>query len=63
MHLVCLGVMKRIHVFLRQGPRQRRLPVQQLKEISYRLIALIGKMPPEFSCQPRSLDELVNQDH
>ena len=58
MHLICLGVMKRILVFLRQGPRQCRLSVQQLKEISYRLITLDGKMPAEFSRQPRSLDKL-----
>ena len=58
MHLVWLGVMKRILVFLRQGPRQCRLSVQQLKKISCRLIALNGKMPAEFSRQPRSIDEL-----
>ena len=32
--------------------------MQQLKEISCRLIALNGKIPVEFSGQPTSLDEL-----
>ena len=56
---VCLGVMKRLLVFLIHRPRQCRLSAQQLKEISCRLIVLNGKMPAEFFRQPRSLYELV----
>ena len=42
MHLVCLGVMKRILFFFKQGPRECRLSQQQLN----------GKMPREFARQP-----------
>lgn len=55
MHLVCLGVVKRILSFLKSGPRQCRLSGQQLDILSGKLSALNGKMPREFARQPRSL--------
>ena len=58
MHLVCLGVTKRMLIFWRQGPRQCRFSNQQKEVLSANLTALNGKMPSEFSRQPRSLDEL-----
>ena len=58
MHLVCLGVVKRILMFLKQGPRECRLSQQQLNLISDKLKRLRGHMPREFARQPRSLDHL-----
>jgi hypothetical protein len=49
MHLVCLGVVKRILMFLKSGPRQCRLSGQQLDILSGKLTALNGKMPREFA--------------
>ena len=59
MHLVCLGVMKRIFLmFLKSGPRVCKLSHQQIEVLSDKLVALNGKMPREFARQPRSLDVL-----
>ena len=58
MHLVCLGVVKRNLHFLKNGPRQCKLSSGQLRWISENLLTLQGKMPSEFACQPRSLNEL-----
>ncbi|CAC5385966.1 unnamed protein product [Mytilus coruscus] len=55
MHLVCLGVVKRILQFIKQGPRECRLSHQQIQVLSDRLMSLSGKMPREFARQPRSL--------
>ncbi|XP_063419233.1 uncharacterized protein LOC134702069 isoform X1 [Mytilus trossulus] len=55
MHLVCLGIVKRILLFLKQGPRECRLSHQQIKVLSDKLSYLNGKMPREFARQPRSL--------
>lgn len=55
MHLVCLGVVKRILSFLKKGPRECRLSQQQLNLLSNNLKKLNGKMPREFARQPRSL--------
>ena len=53
MHMVCLGVVKRIVSFLKSGPRIR----QQLEVISEQLVSFNGLFPSEFSRQPRSLFE------
>ena len=58
MHLVCLGVVKRILHFLKNGPRHCKLSSGQLSRISENLLTLRGKMPSEFARQPRSLTEL-----
>ena len=58
MHLVCLGVMRRILHFLKNGPRQCKLSSGQFSRISENLLALRGKMPNEFVHQPRSMNEL-----
>ena len=44
MHLVCLGVVKRILMFYKQGPRECRLSQQQLSILSNNLVRLKGKM-------------------
>lgn len=58
MHLICLGVMKRILKFLKKGPRICRLSMLQISTISDRLVNLNGEMPAEFARQPRSLVEV-----
>ena len=58
MHLVCLGVVKRILVFLIRGPSKCKLLQRQQLELSERLLSLKGSMPGEFARQPRALDEL-----
>ena len=56
MHLACLGVVRRILHYLMKGPRICRLSQQQIHLISDNLVNLNGKLPSEFSRQPRSLD-------
>lgn len=58
MHMVCLGVTKRIMHFLKNGPRVCKLSSQQLTQISDNLVELHGALPSEFARQPRSLKEL-----
>ena len=58
MHLVCLGIVKRMITFLKQGPRVCRLSNAMLQEVSNILNSLNGKMPSNFSRQPRPLDEV-----
>ena len=58
MHLVCLGVAKRILYFLQGGPRICRLSQAQLSIISTRLDALRNQLPAEFARQPRGLKHL-----
>jgi hypothetical protein len=58
MHLVCLGVVKRLLMFLKEGPRECKLSGQQIRLISEKLTQYSGKMPREFARQPRSLTEM-----
>ena len=57
MHLVYLGVVKRILTYLCEGPNISRLAPAQKAAISKYLLRLTGKMPSEFVQQPRSLAE------
>lgn len=58
MHLVCLGVVRRMLNWFKCGPATCKLSFRQRTEISERLQALNGKLPSEFARQPRSLLEL-----
>lgn len=58
MHVVCLGVVKRILFFLRKGPRECKLSSGQVAEISNSLVSFAGKLPSEFARQPRTLFEV-----
>ncbi len=58
MHLVCLGVVKRLLCFLKRGPADCRLPHRKVGEISTNLVSLTGKLLSEFARQPRPLAEL-----
>ena len=55
MHMVYLGVVKRIVSFLKRGPRVSKLSRQQLEVISEQLVSFNGLFPSEFSRQPRLL--------
>ena len=60
MHLVCLGVVRRMLHFFKQGPKNKpcRLSRAHLSTVSASLLDYRGKMPSEFARQPRGLDEL-----
>ena len=60
MHLVCLGVIKSMLIFLKQGSRVCKLSNAMVQDISDILISLSGKIPSEFIRQPRSLTEIEN---
>ena len=51
MHLVCLGVVKRMLLWLIEGPRLCRLSQLQQQQISDRLNSIRGNMPSEFARQ------------
>jgi len=59
MHLVCLGLMKKIFEALIEGKFQpKKLLPEVISRISSRLITLAEYCPKEFSRKPRSLDYL-----
>ncbi|KAL0150376.1 hypothetical protein M9458_054193, partial [Cirrhinus mrigala] len=58
MHLVCLGVVRRMLHYMQGGPNTCRLSFQQRSDISDKLKALNGELPSEFARQPRTLLEL-----
>lgn len=55
MHLVCLGVTRRMLLFLMKGPRTCKLSQLQLNLLSTALEGMSNKLPSEFARQPRSL--------
>ena len=58
MHLVCLGVVKRLLLFLTGGPRICKLSSTQISQISQKLASFNGTFPSEFVRQPRTLSDL-----
>ncbi|XP_077075167.1 uncharacterized protein LOC143726066 [Siphateles boraxobius] len=58
MHLVCLGVVRRILHYLCRIPNPRRLSPRQRAELSSELVKLRNSMPSEMARKPRSLQEL-----
>ncbi|XP_063061794.1 uncharacterized protein si:dkey-242h9.3 isoform X6 [Engraulis encrasicolus] len=58
MHMVCLGVVRRMLVYLTRGPKICRLSARQKDAVSQKQIGLRGKMPSEFARQPRGLQEM-----
>ena len=58
MHLVCLGVMKRLLNILKKGPGKCCLSNGLISQISDGLLLLKNKIPTNFARQPRSLTEL-----
>ncbi|KAJ8046375.1 hypothetical protein HOLleu_05025 [Holothuria leucospilota] len=58
MHLVCLGVVRRIILLWKEGPLNVRLSGNVINSISQRLTNLQCYLPREFSRRPRSLLEV-----
>ena len=58
MHLVCLGVTKRLLLFLKEGPRCCRISPSQINQVSERLECYRGQFPSEMARQPRGLSEI-----
>ena len=58
MHLICLGVVRRMINFWRNGDRIVKLSSRQILEISEHLIAVRKHIPSEFARRPRSLLEV-----
>lgn len=58
MHLVCLGVTKKLLMFWIKGDRSVRLSDHNIKQISNMLVEFRSSIPKEFSRLPRSLEEL-----
>ncbi|KAJ8029023.1 hypothetical protein HOLleu_28306 [Holothuria leucospilota] len=58
MHLVCLGVMRRLLKIWTKGLLRTRLGPRVVKEISNRLEALRPSVPLEFARKPRPLREV-----
>lgn len=60
MHLICLGVMKKLITVWTDGPRGHRLSPKQIKIISSRMLLYRASMPTEFARKPRELNELCH---
>ena len=58
MHLVCLGVVRRILHFLYRVTNPRKLSTRQRSELSTRLVGLRNEMPSEVARKPRAVTEL-----
>lgn len=59
MHLVCLGVVKRLLLCWLKGPLVARLPAARVDEISDRLFDKVPYIPREFARKPRSLKDVA----
>jgi len=59
MHLVCLGVVRRLLLIWLKGPLQTRLPASKVDQISARLISFVSYFPRDFSRKPRSLNDVL----
>ena len=57
MHLVCLGVMRKLLALWLEGPLSCRLPGRLVRKISDLLKGLRETVPEDFARRPRSLDE------
>lgn len=58
MHLVCLGVVRRLLHFWMRGALDIRLSARSISLISQKLVSMRGNIPSEFSRKPRGLTEL-----
>ncbi|EFN75022.1 hypothetical protein EAG_08081, partial [Camponotus floridanus] len=59
MHLICLGIVKKIILLWISGPLAVRIRAQAKDNISQALINLRSSVPKEFSRRPRSLNEVA----
>ncbi|XP_077536347.1 uncharacterized protein LOC144148704 [Haemaphysalis longicornis] len=58
MHLVCLGVMRKLLKLWVRGPKESRQEIDMREELSVKLSKLAMFVPAEFNRRPRSLLEL-----
>lgn len=58
MHLVCLGVVRRLLIFWMRGPLPVRMTATSIRLISELLCSLQASIPMEFARKPRSLNEI-----
>jgi len=58
MHLICLGVMKRMLQLWLKGNKNIRLSVENINSVSLHLIQIRPCIPSEFSRKPRTLHDL-----
>lgn len=58
MHLICLGVTRRLLTAWRDRSCAQRLPLRYLDQFSSRLLEAQKYWPSEFNRQPRSLSEV-----
>jgi len=58
MHLVCLGVVKRLIQFWLRGSKNVRLSAENINTVSHYLIAIKPCIPSEFARKPRSLHDV-----
>ena len=59
MHLVCLGVMRRLLLCWLKGPLPNRLPTRNVITMSEKLVGLAPHIPREFARKPRSLSDIM----
>src|SRR6218665_531926 len=59
MHLVCLGVMRRLLVCWLKGPLKTRLCASKVHQLSCSLISIAEYMPREFARRPRTVSEVM----
>ena len=57
MHLVCLGIMRKIVFMWLKGPLATRLGPRMVKELSEKLVDIRSYIPSEFARKPRSFHE------
>jgi len=58
MHLICLGVVKKLILLWVKGPRTVKLSQQLLNQISGALLNLQSSIPNDFVRRPRSLKDV-----
>lgn len=58
MHIVCLGIVRHLFIYLTHGPKVCCLSMRQKNVISYKVIAGRGRIPNEFAQQMRVLHEI-----
>ena len=57
MHLVCLGVVRKLLYIWLKGPLHVRLGARDSTRLSVRLVGASKYIPKEFACKPRAVSE------
>lgn len=58
MHLICLGVVKKLILLWKEGPLNTRISAKDIKCISDKLLLLQCITPSDFARKPRSLFDI-----